>query len=149
MRQYQTPIHLQWNTNTVKSRTSTLPSAIYSPRGRWHNSTLGYGTSTPEVRWHSENEGWPRDGKWESNPASTRSVLRRFSVGKDIMRPVPPFARFVISRPSRFFHGSIVNSCHVKVIRSCTRSLASFLFSSIFCLSSLFVPIKVFCRSVT
>ena len=73
----------------------------------------------------------------------------RFFVDRDIRRPFLPFVCFVISRSSHFSHGSTVISRFVKVIHYCTRSLYSFLFSDILCLSSLFILINVLCRSVT
>jgi len=69
-------------------------------------------------------------------------------IGKDIRRLVLTFVSLVIVS-SHFFHGSTVISCLAKVIHACARSLYSLLLSDIFCLSWLFVFIKVSCRLVT
>jgi len=76
---------------------------------------------------------------------------RRFAVDKDIKHAVLPFVRLLSITDRIFPYSSAVGviSCRVKVIRYCIPSLYSFLFSDIICLSLLFVPIKVFCHSVT
>ena len=75
---------------------------------------------------------------------------RWFSVNKDIRLPVLSFVCCVISRTHHtsltIIRSSLVLS---KVIRYYFRFLSSFLLFDNFCLLSLFVPIKVLCRSVT
>jgi len=104
MEHHQTPIDWQWNTNTVNCRTSTVPSAMNSIRGIWHNCTLGQGALTSEVLWPSETEGQSRDGKWEKNPACAGSMPgKKFSVDKDIRLSVLPFVCLVVHLTHRIF----------------------------------------------
>jgi len=75
---------------------------------------------------------------------------KMFSVDKDIRQPVLAFVRLVIiSLIAYFSYGFMAISCLVQVIRFCTRSLYSLLFSDTSYLPPLFVSTKVLRRSVT